>query len=325
MADNCGADVLANQLMDTLLNGEEFELPEVDLTGAQFQAPTTTVGPAPEQLNTDDLTTGAVNGTGSFDKIMSSLSAHLKSEFDKGRITGEFYTKAYIAMTETALSSGVQFLLGRDSAFWQAVTARSQAEMAQVALVTERVKLEIAKTQLKAMRFEALNNEATYALTKMKLATENVQFCTGQYNLANILPEQKLMLVAQRHAAEEGLEAARAQTLDTRSDGTPVTGLLGRQKALYAQQIISYQRDAENKVAKLWSDAWITMKTMDEGLLPPTQFTNANFDGVLTQLRARVYLDGTTPPDPLLNGGIGPGAGDGDDGGLGDGLGGPIA
>jgi len=78
----------------------------------------------------------------------------------------------------------------------------------------------------------------------------------------------------------------RAQTLDTRSDGvTDVEGVLGKQKDLYTQQITSYRRDAETKVAKLFTDAWITMKTIDEGLSPPTGFTNASLDEILGVLK----------------------------------------
>lgn len=318
MVDSCGAETLANGLLDSLVGDNQFELPEIDLNDPKFEIPSGSVGEVPAKLTNQDLTTGVVDGAGTFDKVMASMAAHLKTEFEKGRITGEQYTKAYIALVESALANSVQFLLGKDQSYWQAVTARLQAEQVQIAVVEGRIKLQIAKAELLRMRYDALTAEANYALTKLKLSTEDIQFCTAKYQLANILPEQRLLLIAQRKAAEEGLEAARAQTMDTRTDGTQVAGLLGKQKALYSQQITSYQRDAENKVAKLWSDAWITMKTMDEGLLPPAQFTNANFDGLLTQLRARVYLDGTSPPDWGLNGD------GGDGGGVGDGLGGPL-
>jgi hypothetical protein len=314
MVENCGAELLANSLMASLVGDNQFTLPDINLSDPKFEIPSSSVGEAPAKLTNENLTTGIVNGSGTFDKVMASMNAHLKAEFEKGRITGEQYTKAYIAVVESSLSNSVQYLLGKDQSYWQAITARLQAETVQIAVVSERVKLQIAKAELQRMRYDALTAEANYALTKLKLSTEDIQFCTAKYNLNNILPEQRLLMIAQRKTTEEGLEAARAQTMDTRTDGTMVKGLLGKQKALYSQQITSYQRDAENKVAKLWSDAWITMKTMDEGLLPPTQFTNANFDGLLTALRARVYLDGSTPPiNPGDSGYVDPGSGGDDD------------
>lgn len=103
------------------------------------------------------------------------------------------------------------------------------------------------------------------------------------YTNANILPKQANLL-------GEQIEVQRAQTADTRTDGPAIVGVLGKQKDLYTQQITSYQRDAETKGVKLYTDAWITMKTMDEGLLPPDQFTNVNLDAVLQKLRTNLNL-----------------------------------
>ena len=101
------------------------------------------------------------------------------------------------------------------------------------------------------------------------------------------------MLPTQRELVTEQIEAARAQTLDTRSVGLPVSGAIGKQKELHSQQITSYKRDAELKAARPFIDAWITMKTVDEGLLPPTNFTNTSLDQILGTLKARNELDGT--------------------------------
>jgi hypothetical protein len=294
VSTGCGADTLANELLTSLTAGKSFALPVVDLTGPQFAAPTTPAGEGnANRLENDDLTTRTVGGDGTFDAIMAGVSAHLKVEFEKGRITGEQYTKAYIEISAAALGNAVQFLVQRDNAYWQAVTAQLQAQVAQTAIVEARVKLEIAKVQLQALRYEANTAEVNYGLVKMKLATESVQFCTGKFQLEHMLPEQKLMIIAQRKSAEEGLEAARAQTLNTRSDGTQILGLMGKQRDLHEQQITSYKRDAETKVLKIFSDAWITMKTIDEGLQPPSGFANANLDTMLSTIRDNVGLAGT--------------------------------
>ena len=129
-----------------------------------------------------------------------------------------------------------------------------------------------------SLQLEALTSKAGYALTKLKLSTESVTYCTAQYNLTNMLPQQLANV-------KEQTEAQRAQTLDTRTDGVAVVGVLGKQKALYSQQITSYQRDSEVKASKLFTDAWITMKTIDEGLLPPSGFQNSSLDQILTTLK----------------------------------------
>ena len=175
-----------------------------------------------------DLTTKVGENTAVFDGIMSSVYSHLGSEFEKGRITGADYVKAYIELTGTALSGAVQFLLGKDAAYWQAILVRQQA----------------------------INAEA-----------------------------QKALIIEQT-------EVQRAQTLNTRLDGvTTVAGAIGKQKDLYTQQITSYLRDSELKAAKIFSDAWITQKTLDEGLLPPTSFTNVSLETVLLAIKANNNLD----------------------------------
>lgn len=298
----CGADTEANALLAALTAGETFPIPIVDFSGPEFQFPFDPNGPLYSPLpkvTLTDLTTRTVGGAGVFDALMASFSAHLRDEYERGRIAGNEYTKAYTSLTESAMSQAVAFLLGKDQAFWQ-------AQEAQINALTARVTLETAKVQLAATQLEALTQKATFALTKMKLATEEVTYCTGKYNLENMLPaqlegQQKTNLIAnfnltsmlpqQLNLIKEQTEAQRGQTADVRLDGLPVTGVMGKQKLLYAQQITSYQRDAEVKAAKLFTDAWITQKTMDEGLLPPDGFTNASVNTVLTAIKTNNGLN----------------------------------
>ena len=279
------SDVTANAAFTALTAGVNFDLPDVDLEDSDFQTPPGS-GPLYEpitRLANSDLTEIQIEGSGTFDVLMRAFKLHLLEEYAKGRITGSEYSKAYIALTESSMAQAVQFLLAKDTAYWQAIGAQLQAQTAQVQLITARVDLETAKAQLAQMRMEAQRVRADYALTKMKLATESAGYDIATYNLGNILPTQKDLLTEQK-------EAARAQTLDTRTDTTPVTGVMGKQKELVAQQITSYKRDAETKVAKLFTDAWITMKTIDEGLLPPTNFENASLNSVLGTLKTNNAL-----------------------------------
>lgn len=275
----CGADTEANDAMTSLLAGKSFTIPTVDLTGADYTIPASDPIVLPAAPTNADLTAATLEGSGTFDTIMRAINAHLKNEFDKSRITGAEYAKVYLGSMEAALGNSVQFLLQRDQSYWTAVRAQYEAKIAEAKLVQARVELATAKVQLAAIQYTALTQEATYALTKMKLATESITYCTAKYNLDELLPQQKELLAYQ-------VCAARAQTYNTQTDGaTPIEGTLGKQMALHAQQIISYKRDSELKTAKLWTDAWITMKTIDEGLLPPAGFSNANIDTMLANLR----------------------------------------
>lgn len=299
-----GGDTNANALMPSLLAGEDVTIPAIDLNDPIYTIPGDELSAVYQPITpitNEQLTDRTIGGQGTFDAIMDGFKVHLQDEFAKNRITGAEYTKAFIALTESAMSNAVQFLIGKDQAFWAAAKAQADA-------VTARVQLAIAKVQYASLHLEAMMNRANYALTKLKLASEEMTFAQGKYQLDYILPLQQAKLTlenagqttqnsilnyqlnstlpAQLVLVQEQTEAQRAQTQDTRLNGvTPIAGLLGKQKDLYSQQITSYQRDAELKAAKVFSDAWITMKTIDEGLTPPSNFQNSSLDAILADLK----------------------------------------
>lgn len=300
MAGTYGIDTDANQIYSLMLAATPITVNTIDLTANIYNVPSDVNSPSYQQidkLTNADYTSGAVDGTGIFDVMMQGMKAQLQEEFTKGRITGAEYTKAYMAMMQVAAQNSTQYLLGRDQAYWGAVTA-------QVDAVTKRVELEIAKYQATLARIQAENEKATLALTKAKLGTEDAQYGQLKYQIDNLLPAQLLQLQAQTAQLnsqktvtdkqllliQEQVETARAQTLDVRSDGQAVSGSVGSQKLLYAQQIKSYQRDAEVKAAKLFTDAWNTQKTIDDGVVPPDAFANPSLNGILTVIKANNNL-----------------------------------
>lgn len=288
-----GIDTDANLLYSTLLSAEHMTIPTLDLTSNVFNIPSDTTSAAYQNikaLTNTDMTTGATDGTGTFDVLMQGMKAQLREEFDKGRITGAEYTKAYTSLVQSTMQFAVQYLLGRDQAYWQAVLAQSQA-------VTARVQLEETKVQAFTALVEARNATANLALTKAKLGTEDAQYGQLKYQIDNLLPAQLTQVTTQTQVTSkqialvgEQTEAQRAQTLDVRTDGQAVAGSMGKQKQLYDQQITSYKRDAEVKTAKLFTDAWITMKSIDDGLTPPAGFTNSSLDTILTALKTNNVL-----------------------------------
>ena len=270
------AATTAEQILAQL--GEDFSLTSPDLSGDEYQVPDEEDNPLYADISTleiDDLTTGVVDGTGSFDRMMASHKAHLREQYAAGLISGDQYTKAYIELTTAALNAALQFLLAKDQTRFSNLTLQLQARKAEVDVVTSRVQLEIAKFQLAQAETQTKLLEAQYVLTLMQVANEDVK-----YNLA----ERQIDLV------NEQIEATRAQTLDQRTDGSDIVGSVGKQKELYDQQIDSYRKDAMQKVAKMYLDGWITQKTLDEGLIPPTQLTNNEINEVLSNIRAENNL-----------------------------------
>lgn len=280
----CGADDLGTTLLTSLASDVAVTVPNVPLTGDKFSGTTSEKILAPVvKLTSADLTTGFIDGAGTFDKLMTGISAHLKNEYDKNRITGAEYTKAFIAAVQLALSEGSAFLLSTNKQYWDTLVTQQQAELALVQVATSRVQLETAKVQHVAAQLQTQNLLADYAIKKLQLSKLSSEFCISEYTLANILPKQALLL-------SEQYEAARAQTKDTRSDGAAVAGNLGAQKSLHAQQVASYIQDSKLKVGKIFSDTWITQKTLNEGIDVPDAFNNLSVQSAMTALRASVGI-----------------------------------
>lgn len=265
------ADARSTEILTSI--GQDFMVQMPDLTSGDFQIPSRVGNPlydAVQRADIAELTQGVVDGTGAFDKVMSSVKAHLEDQFQKGRITGDQYVKAYIEMTGMAMNTGLNLVLTAETNYWQALAVQSAARKAEIDAVTAAVALETAKAQLATAHQQAELAKAQYVLTVMQIASEDAKY---------ELTHAQIDLVAEQE------EAARAQTLETRSDGSPVAGMTGKQKELYTQQIDSYRKDAVYKVGKMYLDGWIAQKTMDEGLTAPSQLTNAEIDEVLLSMR----------------------------------------
>lgn len=298
---SCGAAGIANAVMTELLLNEPLEMPVIDLDDPAFKPPTMENNPLYlpiAKVGIDALTTRVVNGDGVFDGIMQALNAHLKEEYAKGRITGAEYSKTYIALTDSAMNQGVALLLGQEQSYWAAVNAQMQA-------ITARVQLDISRAMLGVQLTELQNKRAEFALTKLRLANEDQQYCISKYTLENMLPLQKAgqeyqnqvaqwnlenMLPEQKKLVTEQMEAARAQTSDARTDGLPVAGSIGKQKSLYDQQITSYKRSAELGAARVWADAWLAHKAIDEGIDTPAAFNATTVSAVMDTLKLNNQL-----------------------------------
>jgi len=225
-----GAEIVADALMDSLLTGETFTVPTVNLNDPAFSFPSIVGNPlynAVAELTNEDLTTRTVGGSGTYDAIMASQAAHLKDEFNQGRITGAEYTKAYIALAQAAAGQAIQFLLGKDQAYWASVIAQGQA-------LTARVQHETAKVQLAIALVEMNNQRATFALNKIRLANEDAQYGITKYNLATTLPAQTAQIVQQT-----------ANLLSENANISKQGALIDSNKAVQDAQKLSIEKNTE--------------------------------------------------------------------------------
>lgn len=202
---------------NALIAGITFPTLTDDITDATFNLPALSgiLYTAPAAIGIDDLTDTTVNGTGVFDKIMKAVSNHLVVEYETGRMQGREYAEAYQAIVAAALGNAVQFLISANQSTYQNALIQMQARAAEAQALAARVEAVRAKYAVIAAIAESENMKASYALTKMQIAVQDINYSqieqqvtltTNQasmvssekaikdYQLANILPEEKRQL-----------------------------------------------------------------------------------------------------------------------------------
>lgn len=58
-----------------------------------------------------DITTGAVDGSGVFDKLMVAVKGHITEEYENGRIKGSDYANVYLGALQGVLAQSVEYVL----------------------------------------------------------------------------------------------------------------------------------------------------------------------------------------------------------------------
>lgn len=272
----------ALELLENITQGLDFSIPDVDFNNPIFEFPPELIEAltrVPEPLTEGLLTTRTVGGSGMFDALMDACKSHLQVEYEQGRITGADYTKAYIAMMQGAMQFAVQYLLGRDSAYYGAIGAQVQALVSGIETYNAKVKLAIAQAQ-------AHQNKAQYASSVLSLSTIEKQ--------TDLVAEQGTTQQKQQGLLVEQTEQAHAQTSDKRLDGiTPVTGYTGNQNKLLQQQVIAFKKDSIVKQAKIYADSFATQLSMSTATVEGTGLDATNIGQAMGVLQSSLQSDKT--------------------------------
>lgn len=133
--------------------------------------------------------------------------------------------------------------------------------------------------------------------------SEDILASTAERNLK---VEQELLTQAQTSKTTKELDALTAQITKTTEetavlaqrkkteaaqisdtvDGIAVTGVLGKQQALYTAQKDGYARDAEQKLAKIAMDIWSVQRSTDEGFtVTGTGLDNAGMGEIISKAK----------------------------------------
>lgn len=79
-------------------------------------------------------TNNVITGSGVFDDLMESVTAHLEAQFQLGRITGTDFATVYLGAIQSALQASVSYALGQEKT------------NAEVALLTQKQTTEFGQT-----------------------------------------------------------------------------------------------------------------------------------------------------------------------------------
>jgi len=197
--DGSEADTVANALY-TSLTGNAPVPPTVDLSGADYTYVadlTSEIYKSVESITLAQLTEKDLEGAGVFDTLMASVDLHIAREFKSNRITGDQYAKVYTDVMTSVLANSTQFLLNKDKARWDSITAQMLARAAEINVVTSKIDLERAKVETQKLTFDMQNSAAQFSVTKLQLAQIDGQISLTEantfaeaYRAENILPAQ---------------------------------------------------------------------------------------------------------------------------------------
>ena len=103
-----------------------------------------------------DVTTGAINGTGVFDKLMSTVKAHIAEEYDKGRIKGQDYATVYLGSIQSVLQQSIEYVLREKMTEAQIAGVEKETELKEYDLTSIKPKeLEIKQKELELRTTES--------------------------------------------------------------------------------------------------------------------------------------------------------------------------
>ena len=145
-------------------------------------------------LDVKNVTTGTIDGTGTFDVLMQTVFLHLQREYASGRITGDMYAKAYIEIMNNTLAQATQYVI----AAFQA-TANDDLVAAQIRKINKDI--ELVTEQIELIDYQGVSEQAKY-----------LDVVNGQV-IAGTIGKQKEVYTAQTKGFKDSALQSLAKTM----------------------------------------------------------------------------------------------------------------
>jgi hypothetical protein len=256
-------------------------------------------------ISITEITEGSIEGTGSFDKIMSAMQIRLEEEFSQGRITGDDYANVYLGAMTASMQQAVAFVLGKQNSDAQAELTRAQTcnTVADRLNIPKQGALLDAQTLNTIKQVEIATAEIAIKTQQVLESIENVSIARAK--LVNIPKEGSLLDAQVSNATKQGLlvDVQKAE-VTAQIDGI-VADILNKPKqgALLDQQVVLAQADAINKVREgVVLDRQADKTHAEELLLRHKSITeNAQYDDNVTDIvGATIAVTGVINKQKLL-------------------------
>lgn len=226
--------------------------------------------PVKVDIKVEDLTTGHLDGTGVFDKLMVSVKAHLTQEYRDQRIKGPEFATVYLGALDNVLNTSVQFLLQKARVGLEAQLLQQQIILAELEVEKARIALEILEQQKLQIIAEVAKTEAETKLVEQQIINAEVEKRVLEAQVCKLKAEYDNLINRNlQTTAEIGLLSQKTATekAQVQAIGVDPDSVIGKQKALYQAQTDGFARDSELKAAKMLVDTWSTRRMTDDGVV----------------------------------------------------------
>ena len=113
-------------------------------------------------LDVNDVTTGAIDGTGTFDILMKTVFLHLQREYAAQRITGDMYAKAYIEIMNSTLAQAIQYIVAAAQTSANDELIKAQIAQINAQIDQSRAQVDQIRSQIELIGYQGVSEQAKY-------------------------------------------------------------------------------------------------------------------------------------------------------------------
>ncbi len=155
-------------------------------------------------LDIGDLTDTTVGGVGVFDRMLTTMKAHLQIEYELGRITGSDYSNVFLGAYQTTLQQAASFLLEKEKQAYELDKLNSDRDLvlAQIRQTDEQtllIRVQTQNAELEASKIaqeiQQLGSAIGYTEAQTQMLTVQTEY--EQFKNTYIQPQELAQITQQ--------------------------------------------------------------------------------------------------------------------------------